>query len=108
MQVSCIVTQSATHMPVAEGTTGGSKHTDVEEVIRRDQELFAQILRFLIHSVYTYHVLPSVPFRRLIVDIVVKGVQFEVESALIVFLILLTTVLLIAHQQFQGTVTHQQ
>ena len=107
MQMSRVVTQSTTNMPVAKRTTGGGKRADVKEVIRRNQELFTQILGFLVHTVYTNHVLPSVPLSRLIVKIVVQGVQFEVQTALIIVLILLSSVLLIAHEHFQGAVANQ-
>ena len=108
MQMSRVVTQSATNMPVAERTTGGGKRADVKEVIRRNQELFTQILGFLVHTVYTNHVLPSVPLSRLIVKIVVQGVQFEVQTALIIVLILLSSVLLITHKHFQRAVANEQ
>ena len=106
VQFSVVHTHATVDMqPFVEVLTEGGEQSDIEEVISRDEVLYTTVARLLPHTVDTDIPFPSAPLGGDIPQVVVDGMQLEIESALIRFLIFLTTVLLVAKERLQLSVT---
>ena len=105
-----VVSDTAADVPLPYLLTHVGKHAIVEEVVGGNQELRSLVLRLLPHTVDARGELPSVHLGREVVQVVVHGVELEVESALIgiLFLLkLLTAVLLVAQEELQVAVAQE-
>ena len=102
VQCADVETHPAAEMQFPEETLGGGgKRADVEQMVRRNQELRALVSRHLAHSVEAEVAHPTTPVGGDVANIVTGGVQQEVKAAFLRLFKLLTAVLLIAEEQLQ-------
>ena len=84
MEVAIVEAQAAAEGPAVEGLAGGGVNADVEEVVGRDEELFAFVQRALVHTADASRELPAFEGVIEVAGIIGEGVEEEVEAGAIV------------------------
>ena len=108
--MAMIVSDAAAQVQFAYLLAHRGKHTKIEEMIGWNQKFRTFINRLLPHAVDARRELPSIHFRREIMQVVIHGMEHEIESAFlrILFLLkLLTAVLLITQEELQIAVAQE-
>ena len=108
--MAMIVSDAAAQVQFAYLLAHRGKYTIIEEMIVWNQKFRTFINRLLPHAVDARRELPSIHFRREIMQVVIHGMEHEIESAFlrILFLLkLLTAVLLITQEELQIAVAQE-
>ena len=108
--MAMIVSDAAAQVQFAYLLAHRGKYTIIEEMIGWNQKFRTFIYRLLPHAVDARRELPSIHFRREIMQVVIHGMEHEIESAFlrILFLLkLLTAVLLITQEELQIAVAQE-
>ena len=79
MQVAVVETESSTHGPFLEMAGDRGKGTDIKQAVGRDEEFLTEVLGVLPHTGDACCPLPQL-FRCCIMDIVIDGMQAEIET----------------------------
>ena len=104
VQITVVETETATQVPLFQCLGSRSKDTHIKQVEIGNEVFFAEIERFLSHSVQARRELPARTLLRDIAHIIIQGVELHIQAILIRRLFkLLATVLLIPCNHFQAT-----
>lgn len=101
-----VAADTAGEMDLVQRFGGGGEHARIEQPVGRDEDLFAQVPALLEHAADAGGKFPAVPVAGDVLDVVIDGLQFEIQFGFVrFFLEFLPTVLLVAHQRLDPPVT---